>query len=351
MIGVTGEAIVTVYLNCLALYMVLGLCVISRRIRSHESLGDRIFLDMCIGVIFYAVTSCIEYLIIGSDYDKFYIVAVVCRTLSIISMLVLSFQWLLYVDYMIYGSRDYLFRKYWKVTIPLLLAIVIVIIIMIDEIYYYQKGDGPVYFDIRFFYLVIFVMLGNFIASIVIAVKYNREVRRLHFFHVTPVIIPYTVGMFMAIFSPYCAGPIGYAIGMTFIYFSLIERWRYDDPGTGFYNKTYLSEIIRLCAEGRANYTSAIRFDVDRSSETMVDVLTGLLPRDGEVVRLGENSFLLFLENGGEKLTQWISNTVTRVTNDYNNAHPGDEICLNIDSYMRGSDEPADAFVRSVIGK
>lgn len=351
MIQISGESVVTIYLNSMAFFMVLGLCIISTRVKSRKYLGDRIFLDMCIGVMVYAVFSTIEYLFIGPYFEKYYYIAFLSRTIAIGTMLVLSYQLLLYVDFMMYGSRDYLYRKYWKAAIPIVVCIALLVINIFTGIVFYESDEGWVYHDTPLYYLILLVMVVNFVASIVMAVKYNRDGGHMHFFHMTPMIIPYTVGMLLTIFSTFCAGPIGCAMGMTFIYFSLIERWRYDDAETGFYNKTYVDEVIKRSNSGKAEYSTALSFEVDRSTGVLIDVLKGLLPREGEVIRLSDNAFLLLLPGQGEKLAGWISSTVTRMTSEYDGSHPGEELGLQVRSYVRNTDkeETIDEFLQNVI--
>lgn len=351
MIQISGESVVTIYLNSMAFFMVLGLCIISTRVKSHEYLGDRIFMDMCIGVMVYAVFSTIEYLFIGPYFEKYYYIAFLSRTVAISTMLVLSYQLLLYVDFMMYGSRDYLYRKYWKAAIPIVICIALLVINIFTGIVFYESEEGWVYHDTFLYYLILLVMAANFVASIVMAVKYNRNVGHLHFFHMTPMIIPYTVGMLLTIFSTFCAGPIGCAIGMTFIYFSLIERWRYDDEETGFYNRTYVDEVIRRSNKGQADYSIALTFEVAGSPEVLTDVLKGLLPREGEVVRLSNRSFLLLLPGKDGKLGDWISGAVQKMVAEYDRTHPGEELGLEIRSHVRDQDkkENTESFLTNVL--
>lgn len=344
MIELSGPTTVTLYLDAMGLFTALGLTLISRRLNARGNPGDRLFFDMCVSVMLYAVFNGTAYIFTEPEFIVYPLISVILRTVGIACLLVFSFQWLLYVDFMIYGSRDYLFRIYKKHAIPLAFALIILVINIFTGIAFEPLPGGL--FDDRLLYNALVLLIGIYFAgSLVMAYRYNRQIKRLHFFHAKPMIVPFVAGLLFTVLTPFSASPMGCAVGLAYVYFSLVERWRYEDRATGFYNHTYVDEILKMTGTGKVEYRSALLLEARQSAGALSDMLTQLLPRDGEVIRLSENSFLLILENGDKALLSWLDGRIGILSGKYDSLNPDIGIGLKITSFTREKGESSKDFI------
>ena len=350
MIEFSGPTVVTLYLDAMGFLSVLGLAIISRRLSLHSAPGDRLFLDMCISVMLYAVFNGAAYCFTDPALIISERAAVVLRSVAIAALLVFSFQWLLYVDFMIFGSRDYLFRIYKKHAIPLAAALLMLLINVFTSIAF-EPLYGGLFDDKPLYFVLMLPVAVYFIYSILMAKRYSSRVKRLHFFHAKPMALPFAAGLLLTLTTPYSAAPLGSAMGLTCIYFSLVERWRYEDSDTGFYNRAYMKEIMESLTKGDFDYRAAIIFEAKAGSSELVSMLKQLLPRNGEVVRLKENRFLLLLENGDKSLISWITGKIRLLCDKYDRVNPGNEIELCIYEFLREKDESQADFLKRLDDK
>ena len=268
--------------------------------RGHKDTGDIIFRLICICVIAFAFLRGSESLFKWMGY---YDVVPWLGTAAYAVMVFISYLWLLYADYMIYGSKDYLFRKYSKFAIPLVICFVL---LATRPVWLFIPGlsDGFIRGVVLVTNVYKYVLMAlYFLMSVIVAARYDIRVKKLHFFHVYPLAIPVLAGIILSIPSGISLWPLGYSVGLLSLYLSLRKRWMYDDPETGFYNARYLDEIRKPVDEKKRDYRSAMELKLSVSMADFSARFKHIIPREMEEVRLDEHRLLLLIGSGGKELT------------------------------------------------
>ena len=268
--------------------------------RGHKDIGDIIFRLICICVVAFTCLRGLEELLKQMEcYDAIPWLG----TAAYAVMVLISYLWLLYADYMIYGSKDYLFRKYIKFSIPLVICFVL---LATRPVWLFIPGlsDGFIQGVVLVTNVYKYVLMAlYFLMSVIVAARYDIRVKKLHFFHVYPLAIPVLAGIILSIPLDISLWPLGYSVGLLSLYLSLRKKWKYDDPETGFYNAKYLDEIKKPVAEKKRAYQSAMELKLPGSMSDFSAKFRHILPREMEEVRLDEHRLLLLIGSGGKSLT------------------------------------------------
>ena len=117
---------VTVYSDVMAFLMMLGLVCLSSRLRKRETTGEKLYFVLCLAVMVDAVCSSICYALHEQPFGA--TAELIFKTILEMSMLVLAYYWLLYVDFKLFGSKDHLIRRLGVLFVPILAGAVALVI-------------------------------------------------------------------------------------------------------------------------------------------------------------------------------------------------------------------------------
>jgi hypothetical protein len=203
--------------------------------------------------------------------------------LNLFMTTVFLFLWLVYVSWRLYPGRDYARRRFWRSLAPLLFSGATVIISFI--VILFVRDTGLISLISVFAFLIIRVIY--FIVSVLRINLYNRQNGRIKFFSVRGFYIPVVLGTLIEDFTDFNVRALGAAIGITFLYASIVLEQRYQDSETGLYNSSYREYLEKLMQHRRFSPCSAMVFtagDADSIKELSA-VLKKKLPKDCEPIR------------------------------------------------------------------
>ena len=343
-----AELEISIYLNIMAVVTMLGFLIISRRMRQRVTVGDRIFFIMCINVLLYAVLSLSAILVPADTPEQYYWKAMIFKTLIELVVLFTIYQWLLFVGYGVHESKDHLRRRYWIFLFPMAILVVLFIVNLFTEILF-TYDENHVFRPKPLFTLVVVVELVYFVISGVLIWWNNRRVDRMERFHFAPILIPFATGLFETFVSEIAIGPIGFTAAIIFIFFSMTERWQYDDEIPGFYHRAILDYMREQVKTGRADYYCVILFKSEGNEEALADLIRAELPKRGKAVHLSEGVFAAYLGKGKEDLRDLIVLAVTESAEEYDKAHPDRPIALTTEVINRKKDEDVEVLLECAV--
>ncbi|MBR4528677.1 MAG: hypothetical protein IKO80_00205 [Lachnospiraceae bacterium] len=333
---------VTVYSDVMAFLMMLGLVCLSSRLRKRETTGEKLYFVLCLAVMVDAVCSSICYALHEQPFGA--TAELIFKTILEMSMLVLAYYWLLYVDFKLFGSKDHLIRRLGVLFVPILAGAVALVINLFTGIVFTIGPDNH-YVPTVLYHVLEGLEYYYFLLSLILYVQSRMEGRQVHFFHIAPVLLPTIAGTFINIFTPYSAAALGFSIALIFMYFSMIDAWRFDDAETGLYNKEYLSYVIAMVQDGRRECRNVLTFETKSNPEALAEILKRDAPRDGELIHTGEGRFVLLLEQGEKSALKLLQTLIEEAAAEYDEAHKGQEIALTQTCRMRRKGEDTAALI------
>ena len=345
--SLTPESIVTIYADLMAFIIAFGLLFLAMQYRVGKDVhAGRLFMTMLVSLMFNAVTNGFSYAFHHQSFGWSAPVRMIMPTLAEISALFTLFAWFLYADYKVYGSWDrtkYL-GKYFQIPVIVFEGLCII------NIFYgfmFTVDENMVFVARPLFYVMMLAQYFYGVFPVVMILHYIRLHGKLHFFHLWPVVGPVVVSSIFTLLSPYSARAFGFAIALVFLYFSYIDRWRFDDFESGFYNKHYVDYLLATAEKENWDYHSAIFFDVDSTCEGLYEIFRQEVPNGGEIIRVAPLRFLLFSKSSKASMTKLLSAMILESANEYDERHPDSEPIDMVVSYIiRGRDESLEDFMR-----
>ena len=261
------------------------------RLKKHERMEDRYLFYECIMVIVILILQLSLIPLVYSDSMIAYYVFVVALTVNEVLYMFIILQWLVFVDYILYRSKDHIRRRYKHAAFPIIILAALdtfqsVILFSGEEIFYRWYGMRN-YLQIA----KLVIELGYIIIAIILERKYTKEKREPRFLRLEAFIIPFIFGV---IFKFYDSSML--ALGIILTYSAVKRRDRYIDPDSGLYNGEYL-EYLRQYRKGLGESKEyGLSIEAKGHGKEMVSLLKELLPTGISVFSLGDDTFYLISE-------------------------------------------------------
>ena len=342
---VYNQASVRAFISLLAFIIILGLLILSKRLHSRRSAGDRLFMSMSISVMIYSALAFASACIPFTTPEAYFKITLVVKSIIEISVLSLLYQWLLFVGFMIYGSKDYLRRRYWPFYIPIPVLAILLIVNgyngFLFEMELYQWKYHTVY------YLIPGLELAYIIITIIMIIRHNIKVDRRRKFRLTFVLIPVATGFLTEYVLGMKLGPLSFASALVFIFFSMTERWQYYDEQRGFYNAAFFDYMKELVAEGRKDYNSVIYVKCRGGETEMAEVISSELPREIVKVHVRNDVYGIYAEKGKDELMDMIEDVIREGASDYEREH-GVHLEFDLNTEYRNRGESAVEFLERI---
>ncbi len=290
MIQITGEESVSLYMNIFALILILALISLSHRLLSRRTPEDKLFLYLCVAA---GVNSSAG---ISYSLSKAFInawsrpVMVISITVGRIAVLSLLYLWILYVDYRLNRSRDHLIRRYPVLLAPIAVIIIFLIINLFTGILFTFDENLEIQMTVLN-YCIFFVNIALFMISNGVFVRYKKNIGSLSFFSVVPFLVPVALGAAGEFLCFYASETAGFAVGLIFMYFSMLACWKYEDTDPAFYNPSYLDYVCDCLKNGSSPVKSAVLFSAD-DTDALAAILKDNLPKRHETVHLADDRYL-----------------------------------------------------------
>ena len=346
--SIAPDSLVTVYGDTMAFLLLLGLLFHTMAFRhKKDARSNGLFTLLCLITMLNALSNGISYSLHHSEIPCPETVRMIMPSIAEFSTLVITFLWLVYIDYKLYESWErtgYVARVFGT---PVAL-ILLLFIVNIPTKFMFAVTSDFTFVSAPEFYIV---TAAQFIYGILPVIAYIRYVINhgyKHFFHIAPVVIPTFVSAVFTLITSYSARAFGFAIAIVFLYCSYINRWRFDDDETGFYNINYIDHLTDLARSGKIDYHSAIYFDIDNFVPEVRDIFKAEVPKDGEIIRVSDKRFLLLSESGSASMITALSGMIQEDADEYDEKHPDATISLSSSGVIRKKNESALDFMARV---
>ena len=345
---ITGEAIVSCYVAAAALLQMLLLLILSERLRQGKSYSMRIFFRLGLLVTVLCVTGFVYNAMYRQPAPWCHTAALIGKTLRECTVPVIVVLWLRYVYCKLYGEADRFSNRRRLVFLPLAVILVLLIVNLFTGIVFTYTPENKMAAR-PLLYIIFAVEFIYFASSAALVRYYDRKMMKVRFLRVSPMIVSVVLGSSTQFFAPYDIGVLGYVMGITLLYFSMISEIHFADEESGLYNKGYLAYLFDMAVSGKSDVRSALILNVDGNLPACFELLRGALHQNGDVVRLEEKKLMMFSKSDSRSVMQYLSSMVEEETDKFNAEHPDEPIRMTVRCRMRMGNEDAFSFLRAVV--
>ena len=314
---IAPESMVTVYSDVTAFVICLGLLLLSKgQMRDRDKRLERLFGGMVFFLMINSITNAASYALHFQNTGWPMPVRMILPTIAELSVLYTMFAWLLYVDYKIYGLWDRIIRlyRYWQIPV---IVFTVFGIINIFTGFMFVVDENMLFIGKPPYYVLLFLQYFYGLYPALLLVRFVKNNGNTHFFHLWPTVVPAAVSALFTSFTPYSARALGFTIALVFLYFSYINRWRFDDLESGFYNKHYARWLAEMADDKHFDYHSAIFINVESPGDELYKLLKAELPLDGEIIRMKKNRFVIFSESGSTSFSKLLASAYQEEADRY----------------------------------
>ena len=350
MTAISDRSIVTICSDIMAFILVFGLIWICRAYKyGRDKSVDRLFRALCFSTMINAASNAFSYAMHGQVLNWPMPLKLLPPTIAEMSALVVLYVWMLLIDYKIYRSRDRIRSVQRQFVIPLLVFAFLCLTNLFSGFLFYMDEQsyfvgGPLYI------LVTLAQYTYALLSVVVVIHYYRLHGRPHFFYLAPIMIPNIVAGLFTLFTAYSARSMGFGVAIMFLLFSNINRWKYDDAESGFFNRHYVEHIENLIKDGKRGYRGAVSFTCQNANQRLFDILREELPKDSEIIRTGKNRFVVLTEVSKPSTLEMLAELPMESAFEYDNLEPGGSVIdLKAEAVIKRSGESTPDFVKRAV--
>ncbi|MCR5251282.1 MAG: hypothetical protein K6E50_11810 [Lachnospiraceae bacterium] len=286
---------ITLLLDGAALLLMAGLLLFSGHLRRHKRIEGKIFFALCVLTMIFAFLNAGSHAMHYQDYDKWILVAKICRMLSDIVPIFILFQWLVFVDYTLYQSRDNLLRRYKFAFVLILLCILLLFVNLFTGIAYEFERDLFAHAHLPF-YIMLAIEYFFLLLSVFVIIQYRVSHKGQGFFAGFPFVIPVILGVACNDIHPNLGTfAIGTSVGLLLMFLFMYRGIRLVDEESGFF-KAELLEFLKKYPADRSDGGTGILFSAE--SGDLIPILQDWKPKDSIILELSEGKYLLL--SGGQ---------------------------------------------------
>lgn len=338
MIRIEGAEAVSLYMNFFALMLVLALISLSYRLVSGRTSEDKLFLYLCIASAINSTAGMIYSLSKAVAASWSSVVMLLSITVGRMAVLTLLFLWILYVDYRLNRSRDHLIRRYPVLLVPMGIIFVLFVINLFTGILFSIDGQLIVHRTILY-HILFSINIAYFLISSGVFFRYKKEIGSLSFFTIAPFLVPVALGAAGEFLCFYASETAGFAVGLIFMYFSMLACWKFEDEDPAFYNPVFLQYVSDCMKNGTSPVVSAVEFS-GTNGESLSSILKMALPKEHETVHLPGSTYLYLSVRGNEEYLKGLASLVSMAADRYDSEHPGNAITLEVRYLFPDRDHP-----------
>ncbi|MCR5790295.1 MAG: hypothetical protein K6G83_10460 [Lachnospiraceae bacterium] len=249
-------------------------------------------------------------------------------------------QWMIFVDYSLYRSRDHIRRRYKHALIPVIVVAGSGIAQTVISIMTGEMTDAMIVSVYILEFCNFAVELGYILTAVILVKKYDKQNREPKFLRLEAFIIPFVLG---TLFRLYDASFM--ALGIVLTYGSILRRDRYLDHETGFYNRDFLEYRGKYRDEKEYEGGNGILITAAGHGKEMAELLRKLKPAGALLFALGGDCFLLLSESIRGSAVKMAVMTITEAAEASEAAFTPE-----IRTAVRGREETAGAFAARLMG-
>ena len=346
---IIGDARISCYIIAISALLVLILMLFSRIYRRDKRTLDRDFRRLCILILTGCVLSFLYNAMYAQSAPWCRTVTIIGKTLRDVVLVLMVLQWSAYVWHKLYGGRQ---SGRSLLLIPAFLPLGVVFVLLIVNLFtgilFTVSAENRV--EARpLLHLIYAVIFAYLIGSAFVIHHHTRNSSKIHFLHTAPIIVPVLLASSVQLFSPYDIGALGQAIGIFFLYFSIIGELRFVDEESGLYNRGYLIYLYDLALTGKADAQSAVILEADGNIPACLKILRATLHRSGDVIRVEEKKFLMFSGERSRSTLQYQTSLAEEAAEKFNSEHPEEKVHLTARCLFRSEGEDTFSFLHSVM--
>ncbi|MBQ1493003.1 MAG: PP2C family protein-serine/threonine phosphatase, partial [Blautia sp.] len=276
-------------------------------------------------------------------------VAMIAVTLLIYGFLTVACLWLKVVDLTLYGRRPLkLFFRLFRLS-PVIVVLVLLVLNFFFRGLMYDISQENTLVASPPLYLVTIAVFLLFLSTAFSVIYYDRNSKKVRFLHVAPVIIAVFAGYIPQLVTPYNTLDLGFAIACSFLFFSMENENLFVDAETGFYNKRYLAYLFDLSFSDKNTIHSVFLIDVKGNMQTATQIIDRQLHQIGDVIRAGEDRFLMFSPESSRSTLQYESSLIQEAVKQYNEEHSQDKVEIFMRCQMRTKEQDTFSFLQAVL--
>ncbi len=345
---IIGGAAVSCYVDAVSFLVMILLLILTERQRHRKNTSMSILnmLSLCI------TANCVLPFLYNAMYMQTaawcHSAAVIAKTLRECIVVVIVVLWLAYVEQKLYGIKNGRLQKFRFVFLPLAGVLVLLICNLFTGIVFTYSAENRI--EPRpLLYAIFVVEFVYFVLSAVMVWYFDRKSMKIRFLHVLPMIVSILLASGTQLFAPYDIGILGYVIGLTLLYYTLIGENRFVDEESELYNKGFLLYLLDLALSGQYDARSALILNANGSLSAGFEILRDILHKDHDVIRVEEKKFLMFSRTDSRSELQLLSTHVEEAVAKHNTEHPEETVLLTVNCRMRMEDEDPYTFLRSAM--
>ena len=348
MTPIVGDAVVSCYVDAASLLVMLVLLILTERRRHGKTLAMRILnlLSLCV------TANCVFPFIYNAMYMQTapwsHAAAVIAKTLRECVVLVIVILWLIYVDHKLYGRRNWREFRFRLALLPFAGLLVLLIVNLFTGIVFTYSAENLIQ-PKPLLYIIFLVEFAYFVLSAVMVRYYDRRSMKTRFLHVSPMIVSIMLASGTQLFAPYDIGILGYVIGITLLYYSVMSEFRFVDEESELYNRSYLVYLFDMAVAGQYETRSALILKADGNMPAAFGILRDILHKRYDVIRVEDRKFLVFAGTDSRSELQLLSTRVEEAVAKHNAAFPEDKVLMTVSCRIRMTDEDSFTFLRSTM--
>ncbi len=351
MIHLYGTSIyqVSLFFNCAAFMMVLGLLLLSKHLYTGR-MGATLYKYLCYSCLLDSFVGILMYLVLGKEIPLpryAYLIVFVLQEIAIIFLIV---TWLLYNYYILYESVDYIIRRAKIVALP---AVAVSITCVAIEMWEYGRKVDAAFMAVEFLENTIMVVTGllYLCLPVILVEKYKKETGKYVNYVMWPMLWPVVIGTVGNVFVPYNVKTLGYAIGLISLYFSMISIWKYEDIGHEYYNHAYLDRVRHYAKRGMKDYSAALCFRVPGDATGLPEIVHREMPKGVELIRYRSQKYVAVLEGKNKGMFKTMHQMIEEAIEEYDMTHTDKPTKAETELLLREKGENALVFVNRVADK
>ncbi len=342
------KAIVACYIDAAAILAMVVLLLQSGHLRKQNTLSMRVYYVLSWQVLFTAVACFVFNTMYRQTAPWCHTVALISRTLWDYSVLAADFLWLTYVDVKLFGTKKRgTFTRIVRI-LPLIIFLILLVINLFTGIIFTIADDNSLQ-PKPLFNLMTLTMILYFCMSALIVWYFDHKKTKVRFLHIEPMIISVVAALIPQYTTSYGTGILGFVIGITLLYFSMIDEFSFLDDESQLYNERFLSYIIDNTIARKKTFHSALILEADGYLPASFEILRNTLHKNNDVIRIDKKRFLMFSGSDSLSALQLLSTHVEEAVKAYNDNHPKEKTQITVRCRMRKQDETAYSFLRKVV--
>ncbi|MCR5627707.1 MAG: hypothetical protein K6F99_10335 [Lachnospiraceae bacterium] len=341
---------ITWVLDIVAILLIITALFLNKKDVKAYKKEDELFGLLCLASVGIAVVKLIEdTLNPGLDLTSVGYSSVICEYFYDLIELVLLLIWILFVDYMIYRSKDHLrIIRPGIIKILVLIAAVETVIMVIALCFIGMKGAeagtdnnlAVFIWVVISYYVLKLVEAGLLVRALLALSRYRKRRKGPVMFRGMPFYIPVFLGWLLTIIISYRIdlNPIATGLGLILLYISMKQERRYIDSETGYFTTDYLKLLSG--GDKKRGYESGLGMliSADKNYRSVIDILKHARPENVDIIRVSKDSFFMVGERKPKSVIEFFGKNLSETA-----AEEGINLTVKFD--LRGEGESAEALL------